>query len=141
VCEAIEVFQGCSIARSTTVDAVTSLLTGRRAVVFAGAGISRDSGLPVANDLTDEILQRLQMSPAGKRALAEARPPFELFIETLAGCSDITALYQIYQAGAPCLLHHYCVQQARSSLLSAVVTTNFDQLFELALDESGIDYE
>ena len=123
------------------VQAIARLLSGKKLVVLGGAGISRESGLPIANELTDEILRHLRMSKPSKDVMALARPPFELFIETLAGCSDVSPLYEIYQRAAPCMFHRLCAQLWNDGLLSAVVTTNFDTLFEDALHAKGIDYD
>ncbi len=116
-------------------------LTGRRLAVLAGAGISRDSGLPIANELTDEIQRQLRVPRATRAVLGSAKLPFELFIESLAGCSDVTPLYEIYQGGSPCAFHSLCAHLRQRGLLTAIVTTNFDDLFETALGAAGLAYE
>jgi hypothetical protein len=50
-------------------------LAGRRLTVPAGAGIWRDSDLPVANERTDEIQRQLRVPLAGEAVLGSARPP------------------------------------------------------------------
>lgn len=122
------------------VRAAAAQLTGKRIVAFGGSGISRTSGLPIANELTDEVLRCLEMPGHFKEELISARPPFELFIETLAACSEMAPIYDIYQRGSPCLFHFLCAQLWSEDLLSSVVTTNFDLLFEQAFDVNGINY-
>ncbi|WP_284541002.1 SIR2 family protein [Pleomorphomonas sp. T1.2MG-36] len=109
--------------------------------MFAGAGISRNSGLPIANDLRDKIFEALKI-PAGTRKLLVSTPlPFELIIETIAQCSNPVPLYQIFQAGLPCLFHNLTAQLARSGDLVGIVTTNFDSLFEEALLSASVPFE
>lgn len=124
----------------TDLRTVARLLGKQRIVALSGAGISHDSGLPIANELTDVILRYLHMSQDSMEVLAHACPPFELIIETLAGCSDVSHLYEIFRSGTPCLFHYLCAQLSLDGMLAAIVTTNFDMLFETALDTIHIPY-
>ena len=81
------------------ISVVAQVLARKKLVMLGGAGISRDSGLPVANELTDEVLRCLGMSGKSRDEMNRAQMPFELFIETLAACSEVAPLYEIYQRG------------------------------------------
>lgn len=124
-----------------TIAEVAALLGGRRLVVLAGAGVSRASGLPIVLDLTDAILARLGCLCSEREALRAAQVPFELFIETLTIFSDVIPLYEIYAGGRPGTFHQLCGKMAQSGRLAAILTTNFDDLFERALSDVGIELD
>ncbi len=130
-----------SIVGASNVAAVAQCLSGARFLAFAGAGISRNSGLPVANELRDEILTELRVPERVRAILAEAQPPFELIVETLAQFSDPTPLFRIFQSGAPCPFHHLTAKLALEGQMVGIVTTNFDCLFEAAFVAAGLQYE
>jgi len=53
--------------------------------IFCGAGISRNSGLPLASELTARIISRLTKNPADREVLNQAQLelPFEAFMDVL----------------------------------------------------------
>lgn len=110
-------------------------------VIFAGAGISYPSGLPIAAELTTTVLDLLPLSNSDRDALRLAKLPFEAFIETLSQICDVSHLYEIYRQGIPNANHHLCVQLCARGYSPVVVTTNFDLLFENAFEFASIHAE
>src|SRR5438270_7822200 len=86
---------------SSSVADIASSLSHAPLLCFAGAGVSRDSGFPAAEELRDEILNQLEVPADASAIIADAALPFELVIQTLAECSDVTTLYRIYRGGVP----------------------------------------
>ncbi len=117
------------------------LLRGQKLACLAGAGVSRASGLPIANDLTDAILAKIGATKREATALRSARMPFELFIETLLIFSELSPIYRIYRGGAPCAFHELAARWAQAGRLISVVTPNFDNLFEQAFRQHSVAYQ
>lgn len=126
---------------ATIDDAVAQIVAsirGRRLVVFCGAGISFNSGLPLANQLIEAILQRIDISGVPHQLLMPPRLPFEVFIETLRAESDVAPLLKLFALGEPNTNHMLLAKLAGVGLLSTVCTTNFDPLIETALESEGL---
>ncbi|MFH1014332.1 MAG: tetratricopeptide repeat protein [Nitrospirota bacterium] len=107
-------------------------------VVFCGAGISFNSGLPVVNQLVPSVLRKLAMPQAEQNIVMDATigkmcMPFEAFMEIVGNNSDPTPIYEIYDLGVPNANHILLARLMKAGSLNGVVTTNFDMLFEKAL--------
>lgn len=63
------------------------------------------------------------------------------FIEALAELFNTQPLLKIYTQGNPCSFHRLCVELARADRVAAVITTNFDTLFECALADANINHD
>ena len=69
--------------------------------IFCGAGISWNSGLPLADELKRSILHTLPMNAAQRDQIMSSDLPFEAFLETLSEIVDISRLIDIFDQGAP----------------------------------------
>lgn len=100
--------------------------------VLAGAGVSRQSGLPIVTDLVNVILRALE-APA---ALAERVPelPFEAFVNVLGSHTRVDPLLSIYDGGRPNTNHAFLAHALRRGAVADVCTTNFDRLIERAYE-------
>ena len=107
----------------------------REWVLFAGSGISRSSGLPMWDDLAEQMAKRL-----GSEAVSQADPleVASLFEANLDRPSLIDLLRKNLQSP------EYCPNSFHDLLISLrphdIITTNFDDLFECALEQRGIPY-
>ena len=118
---------------------IVASLKGRRLVVFCGAGISFNSGLPLANHLIEAVLKKLEMNDVPHQVLQPPRFPFEAFMETLRGESHVTALLDLFKLGKPNTNHILLAKLAKHQLLRTVCTTNFDALIETAFEAEGLE--
>ena len=145
-------------------DIAANINTGKT-VIFCGAGISRNSGFPVVDELIPYLLLALCVS----REEAHSVPPdsiiqticermevseqiihkiikdlpFEAFIQTLVKNSKIDQILDIYDANAyyppvdPNTNHVFLAKLVALGKVKTIVTTNFDQLIEKALKKEG----
>jgi NAD-dependent SIR2 family protein deacetylase len=139
------------------------IATGKT-VVFCGAGISKESGLPLATELQEEILHltvriddytktiiaRENKSESARtielqvkkndlcRSLLSARLPFEFFFEILSQVGDIENLVEVFSAGQPNINHVTLARLVKEGYLKTICTTNFDVLLEQALLNEGL---
>jgi len=107
-------------------------------VLFCGAGISKNSGLPLANELKEYILGKLPIGETGKNEIMDSNLPFETFIETLSENTDISSLLDLFKDGEPNATHILIARLAKQGCLKTIFTTNFDLLIERALENEGL---
>src|SRR5215216_4633248 len=74
---------------------------GNEVAIFCGAGISKNSGLPLANELKQYILRKLPIDEDGQNDIMESNLPFEAFVETLSENADISTLLSLFEHGEP----------------------------------------
>jgi tetratricopeptide (TPR) repeat protein len=110
-----------------------------QAAVFCGAGISLNSGLPLAGQLVACVLDKLNTPPEERQALLEARLPFEAFIQILGKTTDLAPLLSLFDAGKPNPNHLLLANLVKMGRLTTIVTTNFDCLIEEALNREGLE--
>ncbi len=120
-------------------------------IIFCGAGISRDSGLPIVNQIVPSILSKFNLELQEIESILDKsnnpKLPFELFIEILQENSDINDLLSIYEEGEPNLNHLIVANLIKEGKIKTILTTNFDTLLEKALCskpncmKQGIDFE
>jgi len=108
-----------------------------RTVFFCGAGISRNSGLPIVNQLVPYILNKLGLPNDDIQLICDSDNclciPFELFIERIQANCDPELIYDIYQLGEPNSNHILLARLIKKGYLKTIVTMNFDKLIEKAL--------
>ena len=113
--------------------------------IFCGAGISYNSGLPLANDLMRYILRVIGFSITDADKILNSKLPFESFIQTLSNECEIEEILNIYKEGLPNTNHFFLANLIKHRLVNTILTTNFDTLIEAALEEnkliSGIDFK
>src|ERR1039458_3055174 len=109
-----------------------------KAAVFCGAGISLNSGLPLAGQLLAYILDKLNTPPEERQALLEANLPFEAFIQILGKTTDLAPLIALFDAGKPNPNHLLLANLVKTGRLTTIITTNFDCLIEEGLNREGL---
>jgi tetratricopeptide (TPR) repeat protein len=123
---------------------IAGLLKGKKLFVFCGAGISFNSGLPLANDLVSVVFDHLKLSSSEKEIMWQAKLPFETIAGTLADEASSLGFLDMYRGGQPSQAHHFLAGLAKKGFIKLIVTTNFDTLIEQALELAGLskmDYE
>ena len=106
-------------------------------IVFCGAGISRDSGLPIVNQIVPYILDKFEIPEKDIELILDKdknpKIPFELFIETLQENSRADEIFNIYDQGKPNTNHIFLAKLIKAGKVKTIVSTNFDKLIEKAL--------
>lgn len=132
----------------------------RRYALLLGSGISRDTGILTAIEITDDLIKQIAGGnlPAGKKPqdwyqeTHEGRPPTftALFDELAKSKEDRTAILRQYfepkdKEGKPVRIeptpaHQTIARLVRDGIISMIITTNFDPLLEEAIKrETGRD--
>jgi len=125
---------------------ISKSIKEREVAVFCGAGISWNSGLPLANELKQYILEKLPIDKKNIKKVMSSNFPFEAFIEHISGEDivsslmpiDISNLLNIYKDGNPNTNHILIARLAKSGYCKAIFTTNFDLLIEKALEKEKL---
>ena len=113
--------------------------------VFCGAGVSRNSGLPLANELKRSIFETLLLSENEVDEVLRVPLPFEAFIQSIFDpqlVSDealrVTNILDLFHQAEPNSNHIFIARLAKAGYLKTVATTNFDLLFERAFKKEGL---
>jgi NAD-dependent SIR2 family protein deacetylase len=107
-------------------------------VTFCGAGISKNSGLPLANELKRYILGKLPIDDKDIEEMMASNLPLEAFMETISDNTDISRILEIFENGEPNTNHILIARLAKNSYIKTIFTTNFDLLIEKALEKEGL---
>lgn len=117
----------------------------KRISIFCGAGISFDSGLPVAKGLLEKICSSLDIKEEETKYLLDSNLPFESFIEAIHQEVSIDGILDVFELGVPNSNHVLFGKLLKKGVINTICTTNFDLLFERALltegFEEGVDFE
>lgn len=126
------------------VSGIIESIRKRELALFCGAGISRNSGLPLANELKQSILKRVFASMKGKHSkqdlhdIMQSGLPFEAFMESISDDSDISTILDFFKEGEPNTNHIMIAKLAKTGLVRTILTTNFDPLIEKALEKEHL---
>ena len=108
-----------------------------RLVLFVGGGVGRGAGLPLWDEMLDELAKQAGMTAEERRALGDLDPIDRARIigKRLDGVELGDAVAQLLGR-----VQHYSISHALLAALpvSEVVTTNYDCLFEQASAAAGI---
>lgn len=102
--------------------------------ILCGAGISWNSGLPLADHLIKYFLEKMEADThLFSQAIKQVHLPFEAFMEIVLGFSSDLSVLNLFLDGEPNLNHLFCAHLARKGYVNSIFTTNFDMLIERAL--------
>ncbi|HUW33742.1 MAG TPA: SIR2 family protein [Planctomycetota bacterium] len=131
--------------------AASALPGERKYILFAGAGVSKDAGIPTAWDLmlkTAALLYTAEDPAANERVNLEewfASSPYagmgysELMGELYPNHPDQQSFLSSFLGDKPIgEAHKLIAELARRGIIRAIVTTNFDDCLERALEEKGL---
>jgi len=125
------------------IDSISEKINSGQCAVFCGAGISFNSGLPLAfpiiKNISEHFISNYNDVDAWNCNMLRkfSSIPFELYIETLENNCDITLLLNMFQKGIPNSNHLLLGNLFIRRYIHTIVTTNFDTLLEQAIE--GID--
>jgi hypothetical protein len=111
------------------------LVLEKRILPFAGAGISVDSGLPLGGQLAQELAAKLTDHLDADTANKQALPELAQAYETAFGRQHLTE-YLIARIAADGVMPNEA-HRSLVSLFQQILTTNYDQMFEVALQHDG----
>lgn len=117
---------------------ISKSIREKELVLFCGAGISKNSGLPLANELKEQILGKLPINEEGRNEIMNSNLPFEAFIEALQENTDISKILDLFEDGKPNTNHILIARLAKHGYIKTIFTTNFDLLIEKALEKEGL---
>ena len=106
--------------------------------LFCGAGISKNSGLPLANELKQCILEKLPIDKKDMGEIMNSDFPFEAFMEVISKNIDISKILDMFEDGKPNTNHILIAKLAKNGYLKTIFTTNFDLFIEKALEKEGL---
>lgn len=148
--------KGLEINESTRFLAAQLRLKNQKVIFFVGAGASSASGLPLGNELRDKLLEGLYREfpyweeqridifrnsfyPNQKNITLEMVS--QQFTQRLGyeGTNDF--LKPIFIGKEPSWSHEVIASLAKKEFIAAILTTNFDNLFEKALKKEEVDFK
>lgn len=119
-------------------DELIASLKSNATIVFCGAGISFNSGSPLAKDVIRQVLEKLDVNKQDTAVILKSKLPFESFIETLVENSNVRNFFDIFNIGKPNTNHLLLAKLVKAKKLQTICTTNFDMLIEAALETEGL---
>lgn len=114
-------------------------LKAKELVLFCGAGISKNSGLFLANEIKLHILKKLSICSEDIDEIMNSNLPFEAFMEILLENSDNSKILDAFKGGDPNTNHILIAKLAKNGYIKTIFTTNFDLLIEKALEKEGLE--
>ena len=118
------------------------LLQSKRLTFFCGAGISRDSNIPTVNDtylyLSTLLTTNTHDATLLENLLCSHNVPFERVMQLLIQNTSNDSFMDIYNLGLPNINHITIAKLAKAGYVKNIITTNFDLLFEQALETEGL---
>ncbi len=126
-----------SITVKEFIDHHITISTEKPLTIFAGAGVSFDSGIPTVNLIKQEILANLPLTQEHRQELLELNFPFELFMAIIKARIPLEDLYPIFKSEILGLAHQLVANLYARDFLKDIYTTNFDTLFESALEKKN----
>lgn len=112
--------------------------SNKRISIFCGAGISFDSGLPLARGLLKKICSVLDLKDEETEILLKSNLPFESFIESIYRETSIDGILDTFELGNPNSHQILYCKLLKCGFFNSICTTNFDLLFERALANEGL---
>lgn len=117
---------------------IYTLIDNRRFMVFCGAGISKNSGIPPVTPLLTKVLSSLGCEEGHIKSLFSSSFPFEAIMENFKERVDILKFINVFNLKNPNSNHYLIAWLAKHHYLNTIVTTNFDENIEFALQSFGL---
>lgn len=130
-----------------------NLADGRKKyVLFCGAGVSKDAGVPTGWDILLETLRHIRCQEAGKskeytneemEAYYDEKYKESTYAEIIGSLfpsieEQRCFLKKKFEGKVPGKAHKLIAKWVTEGLVRFIVTTNFDSLIEYALDDAGL---
>ena len=109
--------------------------------IFCGAGISKNSGIPLARETNRHILEVLKIDDKDINELNN-NIPFEAFMEIISDYGNLPtdfsrSILDMYNHSKPNINHLVIAKLAKEGFIKTIITTNFDTLIEDAFKLEG----
>jgi len=137
----------CSLTEKLVQECISELILSlkkKELIIFCGAGISRDSGLPLTNQMEKSILRAIFNNINDSKnfenihEIMKLKLRLEVFMEAISENTDISKILNVFKGGKPNTNHIIIAKLAKKGFLKKIVTTNFDLLIEKALEKEGL---
>jgi len=112
-------------------------VTKGKVAFLCGAGISRNSGFPIAADFKNSVFMALARDLSRSGIQSVEKMPMEQLLENLSRFVGISELIDVFRDGKPGVAHVILARLFSRHLCNCIATTNIDQLFEQALLAEG----
>lgn len=129
------------VSKVMTVEGLVDIIRSGRAAVLLGAGISRQAGVPMVEEIIPEVLDCLNIPEAEAKKFIETALPFEASMQALLSLENSEGLFDLFIGDSPGRNHLLITRIAKSGLVPLVLTTNFDTLTETAAKSIDCDLE
>lgn len=96
---------------------IAKSISGKNISIFCGAGISFNSGLPLATDLVKNILAALDIKEADASIILNSNIPFEFFIETIRNEVSVDEILEIFSNGEPNTNHELIAELVKAGFI------------------------
>lgn len=123
---------------SETITKELSLSVRNKCIVFVGAGISYNSGVPTVDILVDELLKLLSLSKRDKQFFLNKKYPFEGIMEIIKSVVSIDRFLEIFNVTEISTNHQLIAKIVKAGYIKIICTTNFDTLIEQALKNENV---
>lgn len=114
----------------------------KRMKILCGAGISLNSGLPLAQDYLRYLFNGIGFCEEEVHKILNYNVPFEswmqLFIKYQINGESLLDIFRAQEL-VPCQNHRFIAKLVASGIVHDVYTANFDMLIEKALCEEGLE--
>ncbi len=107
-----------------------------RTIFFVGAGVSLNSGVPIVSNIYSELADFLEITREELQIMISGRP-FESIMALLLMDDHIRDHFKkLFGQKIPTATHYYLANQLINSNARFIITTNFDQLIEIAYEKT-----
>jgi hypothetical protein len=108
--------------------------------LLLGAGVSRNSGLPIVRELLMQIFTSHGVDAKDVEQIVDSQIPFETVMSYLADQIDISRLVKIFSGGNANPNHEFVAQLAHMGFIREAFTTNWDTHIESALRNRNVPF-
>lgn len=122
------------------IENITKYIKRSELIVFCGAGISFNSGIPLVYEIKKNVLKQLALGDKEINSIVEFPMPFESFMESLIDRCKTDLLFDVFESSHPNTNHYFLAHLAKLGYLKIIITTNFDTLIEQALEKMNVPY-
>lgn len=116
--------------KADPVSDLCNMIRSGRTAFFSGAGISKNSGLPLANNVIGTIFEECTHYPEDLPHFSKINLPMEYILETFSRYHSVDPIIDMFLEGQPSSSHHFIAQLHSSNLIKTSATTNIDILLE-----------
>ena len=105
--------------------------------VVCGAGISQPSGLPLAHEIVEGLLEAVTISEADRQLVSAQVGSLEVFLEGVLEDSDLRECLDVFKSASPSKTHLLVAQLIRRRAVRDILTPNLDCLLERAIQDTA----